>query len=110
LDESLLCGGAKGEWQVAFLGVLEDAEHGVSSLLQVVVRGDVWKGDCVGEPVDGENIPALRSGWNVAFVAAVMVEGWTHIPAVNTMGSHIGLLGWSDVGNDLGARQGEGCV
>jgi hypothetical protein len=64
----------------------------------------------MGEPVDSEDVPALLSGWNVAFVAAVVVEGWTHVPAVDTMWSHVGSLHWSDVGDDSGAQRGEGCV
>ncbi len=43
-------------------------------------------------------------------MAAIVVEGWTHVPAVNTMGSHVGLLLWSDVGNNSGAQGGKGCV
>ena len=43
-------------------------------------------------------------------MAAVVVEGWTHVPAVNTMGSHVGSLRWSDVGDDSGAWRGEGGV
>ena len=43
-------------------------------------------------------------------MAAVVVEGWAHIPAVDAMRSHVGSLRWSDVGDDSGARWGEGCV
>jgi hypothetical protein len=106
----ILGGGAKGEWPLACFEVLENAEHVVGSLSQVVAGVNLWKGDGVGESVNSENIPALQSGWNVAFVAAVVVEGWTHVPVVNTMGSHVGSLQWSDVGNNSGAWRGEGCV
>jgi hypothetical protein len=110
LDESVLGGKAEGEWRWTYFGVLENTEHAVGSLSQVVVGVNFGKREGVGKPVDGENMPALRSGWNVAFMAAVVVEGWTHVPAVNTMGSHVGSLRWSDVGDNSGAQQGEGCV
>ena len=72
--------------------VLKKAEHVVGGLSQIVVGVDFWKWDSMWEPFDGEDVPALRSGWDVTFVAAVVVKGWTDVPAVNSMRSHVGTL------------------
>ncbi len=95
---------------MVFFPAVEKAEHIVSCLAQVVVSVDFGEWDSMWEPVDSEDVPALGSGWNVAFVAGVVIKGWTQVPTVNTMGCHVGLLHWSDVGDNSGARRGEGCV
>ena len=64
----------------------------------------------VWEPVDCEGFLNAKGAGNVAFVAGVVIKGWTQVPTVNTMGCHVGLLHWSDVGDNSGARRGEGCV
>jgi hypothetical protein len=110
LNEGVLCGGTKGEWRLVAFAASEIAEHAVGGLSQIVVGVYVWKWDSVWEPVDNEDIPALGSGWDVTFVAAVVVEGWTHVPAVDTMWSHVGLLRWSGVCDGSGSWQGEGCA
>ncbi len=104
MDERVLCGGTKGERRLVFFSAAEKTEHIVGRLAQVVLGVDFWEWDSMWEPVDSEDVPALGSGWDVTFVAAVVVEGWTHVPAVDSMGSHVGVLGWSDMGNDSGAR------
>ena len=97
-------------WRLVAFAASEIAEHAVGGLSQIVVGVYVWKWDSVWEPVDNEDIPALGSGWDVTFVAAVVVEGWTHVPAVDTMWSHVGLLRWSGVCDGSGSWQGEGCA
>ncbi len=95
---------------MAAFAALEKAEHVVDSLSQIGVGADFREGDSMWEPVDCEDIPALGSGQNVAFVASVVIEGRAHVPAIDAMGSHVGSLRWSDVGNDSGAWRGKGCV
>jgi hypothetical protein len=97
LNKGVLCCGAEGEWQLASFVALANTEHVVGGLSQIVVGVNFWKRDSMGEPVNSEDLPALCSGWNVVFVAVVVVKGWTHVPAIDTMGSHVGSLPWSDV-------------
>jgi hypothetical protein len=87
LNEGVLRCGAEGEWRVGSFAALENAEHVFGSLSQIVAGVNFWKWDSMGEPVDSEDVPAVQSGWNVAFVAVVVVEGWIHVPASNTMAS-----------------------
>jgi hypothetical protein len=76
---------------VFFLAV-EKAEHIIGCLAQVVVGGDFGEGDSTSEPVDSEDAPASGSGWDVALVESVVVQGWTHVPAVESVRSHVGTL------------------
>ena len=92
MNGRVLCGGTKGERQLAFFVAAEKAEHIIGCLAQVVVGVHFWEWDSMREPVDSEDIPALGSGWDVALVAWAVVEGWTHVPAVDSMGSHVGAL------------------
>jgi hypothetical protein len=81
---------ASGDW-FSFLAA-EKAEHIVGCLAQVVVGVDFWEWDSMWEPVDSEDVTALGSGWDVALVASVVVKGWNHLPAVDSMRSHVGAL------------------
>ncbi len=92
MDERVLCGGAKNERRLVVFSAAEKAEHIVGCLAQVGVGVYFWEWDSMWEPVDSEDVPALGSGWDVALVAFVVVEGWTHVPAVDSMGSHVGAL------------------
>jgi hypothetical protein len=77
---------------MVFFSAVEKAEHIVGCLAQVVAGVDFWEWGSMWEPVDSEDVPALGSGWDVALVASVVVQGWTHVPAVNSMRSHVGTL------------------
>jgi hypothetical protein len=77
---------------MVFFPAVEKAEHIVSCLAQVVVSVDFGEWDSMWEPVDSEDVPALGSGWDVALVASVVVQGWTHVPAVDSVRSHVGTL------------------
>ena len=77
---------------MVFFSVVEKAEHIVGSLAQVVVGVNFGEGDSMWEPVDSEDVPASGSGWDVVLVALVVVQEWTHVPAVDSVRSHVGTL------------------
>jgi hypothetical protein len=60
------------------------------------------------EPVDGEGITRSVGTGDVALVAAVMFGRGANIPAVNSMGGHVGTLVRCDMDDDSGSRWGQG--
>jgi hypothetical protein len=61
----------------------------------------VWK------PVDGQCVADTESAGDVAFVPAVVLDGWTNVPSVDAVGSYVQTLGWSDMENDVGTWWGK---
>ena len=47
---------------------------------------------------------------DVAFVAAVVLDGWADVPSVNAVGFHVRALGRSDMDNDVGTWWGKGAL
>ena len=56
----------------------------------------MWK------PVDGQCVADTEGAGDVAFVAAVVIDGWADIPSVDAVGSHVWTLGWSDIDDNAG--------
>ena len=62
------------------------------------------------EPVNGQCVPDTKVAGDIAFVAAVVFDGWADIPAVDAVGSHVRTLGWSDMDDDAGTVWSKGTL
>ena len=60
--------------------------------------------------VDGQCITDNEGAGDVAFVAAVVLNGWADVPSVNAVGSHFRTLGWSDMDDDAGTWWDKGAL
>ena len=54
----------------------------------------MWK------PVDGQSVADTEGVGEVAFVAAVVLDGWADVPSVDAVGSNVRALGWTDMMDD----------
>ena len=54
------------------------------------------------KPVDSQGVADTEGAGDVAFVAAVVLDGWADVPAVDIVGSQVRALGWSNIDNDAG--------
>ena len=54
------------------------------------------------EPVDGQCVADAEGAGDIALVAAVVLNGWADVPAIDAMGSHVRTLCWSDMDDDAG--------
>ena len=59
------------------------------------------------EPVDGQCVADAEGAGDIALVAAVVLDGWSDVPAINAVESHVRMLGWSDMDDDAGTWWGK---
>ena len=90
--------------------VLDEREHVVGGLAEVLVGGYCWEWDVVWEPVDGQSVAYAEGAGDVALVTAVMFDGWADIPAVDAVWTHVRTLGWREVNDDASAWWGKGTL
>ena len=65
----------------------------------------MWK-----PPVDGQCVADTESAGDVAFMAAVVLDGWAGVPFVDAVGSHVRTICWSDMDHDAGTWWGKGAL
>ena len=62
------------------------------------------------ETVDGQCVTDAEGAGDIALVAAVVLDGWSDVPAVNAVESHVRTLGWSEMNDDAGTWWGKGAL
>ena len=65
---------------------------------------------CGWEPVHGQCIADAEGAGYIAFVAAVVFDGWADVPAIDAAGSHVRTLGWGDMNDNASTWWGKGTL
>ena len=66
-----------------FIG--QDAETVLFCLAKVGGVGDFWEVKVLWEKINSVCIPSGCTGWYIAVVTAVVIEGGANVPTVNSM-------------------------
>jgi hypothetical protein len=64
----------------------------------------------VWEPVNGQCVVDAEGAGDIAHVAAVVLDGWADVSAIDAVGSHVRTLGWSDMNDDASTWWGKGTL
>ena len=84
-------------------------KHVFSCLLKVGFRCESGEGYLLREEIDFENVTFFHGVREVTLIAAVVFWGGSNVPADFAMLAKGGTRFRSNVGDDFGAKRGEGC-
>ena len=92
------------------VGRLENGEHVLSCLSEIISLGETWKRDSVWEPFYGRTITCSLCGRNVDLVTSVVFGSGTYVVPDGAVRGKRQSLRRGVVEKDLGARYSKWCT